>query len=370
MQKLIKNTNLHSQSVQGLTDKFYDSWKAYKEAKKLNPNAKPPKRRKKYFCLIYKESAIKIKDNKLILSNGKNNKPLVFNNWKYDKPKYVEISYNNGYKMSCTYSLEEVVLVSGEIASIDLGAIHIASIYTGDSEAFRKPIAFNCGLETQANGQLLGNCPTNELQSLVGDKVLLYSGKEIRSKQRYSNKIKADFSAKLSKLKKHSRKYKKLNKKKRKILNKIKNQIRDIEHKQTTHLVETLDNLSVATVVIGDLRNVRKSAPKTSLKHKKSSTQQVNQMPTGKTRVYITYKAKRVGIKVVLINESYTSQTCPSCNTKNKVSNREYVCSCGFKYHRDGVGAINIYRKYIKKYQGYVPVVGAMTPPIGKRYKA
>ncbi len=333
MQKLIKNTNLHSQSVQGLTDKFYDSWKAYKEAKKLNPNAKPPKRRKKYFCLIYKESAIKIKDNKLILSNGKKNKPLVFNNWKYDKPKYIEISYNNGYKMSCTYSLEEVALVSGEIASIDLGAIHIASIYTDD-------------------------------------KVLLYSGKEIRSKQRYSNKIKTDFSAKLSKLKKHSRKYKKLNKKKRKILNKIKNQIKDIEHKQTTHLVETLDNLSVATVVIGDLRNVRKSAPKTSLKHRKSLTQQVNQMPTGKIRAYITYKAKRVGMKVVLINESYTSQTCPSCNTKNKVSNREYVCSCGFKYHRDGVGAINIYRKYIKKYQGYVPVVGAMTPPIGKRYKA
>ena len=178
MQKLIKNTNLHSQSVQGLTDKFYDSWKAYKEAKKLNPNAKPPKRRKKYFCLIYKESAIKIKDNKLILSNGKNNKPLVFNNWKYDKPKYVEISYNNGYKMSCTYSLEEVVLVSGETSSIDLGAIHIASIYTGDSEVFRQPIVFNCGLETRANGQLLSNCQTNELKSLVGDKVLLYSGKE------------------------------------------------------------------------------------------------------------------------------------------------------------------------------------------------
>ena len=38
-----------------------------------------------------------------------------------------------------------------------------------DSEVFRKPIAFSCGLETQANGQLLGNCQTNELQSLVGD---------------------------------------------------------------------------------------------------------------------------------------------------------------------------------------------------------
>jgi len=34
---------------------------------------------------------------------------------------------------------------------------------------FRKPIVFSCGLETQANGQLLSNYPTNELQSLVGD---------------------------------------------------------------------------------------------------------------------------------------------------------------------------------------------------------
>jgi len=42
---------------------------------------------------------------------------------------------------------------------------------------FRKPIAFSCGLETQANRQLLSNCPTNELQSLVGD--LNYSVKGV-----------------------------------------------------------------------------------------------------------------------------------------------------------------------------------------------
>ena len=42
-------------------------------------------------------------------------------------------------------------------------------IFDVDSEVFRKPIAFSCGLETQANGQLLSNCQTNELQSLVGD---------------------------------------------------------------------------------------------------------------------------------------------------------------------------------------------------------
>ena len=43
----------------------------------------------------------------------------------------------------------------------------------GDSEVFRKPIVFNGGLETQANRQLLGNCQTNELQSLVDDENFL-----------------------------------------------------------------------------------------------------------------------------------------------------------------------------------------------------
>ena len=49
-----------------------------------------------------------------------------------------------------------------------------------------------------------------------------------------------------------------------------------------------------------------------------------------------------LGIKVVKINEAYTSQTCPKCGSRKKPNNRNYTCKCGFKYHRDGVGAINI----------------------------
>ena len=334
IQKLIKNNNLHSQTVQGLTDKFYTAWDAYKEAKKINPNAKPPKNRKKHFCIIYKESAIKLKGKCLTISNGNHNEKLIFNNWKHDKPKYIEISYNDGYKMSCTYSIPDVKPMIGYIAGIDLGAIQLASIYTQD-------------------------------------RVLLYSGKLIRAKQRYANKTKAEFSSMMDKLKKNSRKWRKLNKKKNKLLNKLKRQIKDIEHKQTTHLVETLHKSSVATVVIGDIRNVRKASPKTGKINKKASTQQVNQMPTGFIRRLITYKANRLGMEVKLINEAYTSQTCPNCEVKNKVTNRNYVCSvCGFSYHRDGVGAFNIYKKYVKKYKGCVPVVGVMTPPIGHRYIA
>ena len=45
---------------------------------------------------------------------------------------------------------------------------------------------------------------------------------------------------------------------------------------------------------------------------------------------------------------------------------RNYICKCGFRYHRDGVGAINILRKY----QGLLeqPVVAAMAPPSYIRY--
>lgn len=74
------------------------------------------------------------------------------------------------------------------------------------------------------------------------------------------------------------------------------------------------------------------------------------------------------GIKVRQIDEAYTSQTCPKCGNRNKVNNRNYNCSCGFSYHRDGIGAINIRQKYLGHLG--VPVVADMAPPLGFRLEA
>jgi putative transposase len=57
---------------------------------------------------------------------------------------------------------------------------------------------------------------------------------------------------------------------------------------------------------------------------------------------YIEYKANLVGIKVEYVNPKYTSQTCPMCEVRNKAKDRTYKCGCGFKQHRDLVGAMNI----------------------------
>ncbi|HXG94810.1 MAG TPA: zinc ribbon domain-containing protein [Blastocatellia bacterium] len=60
-----------------------------------------------------------------------------------------------------------------------------------------------------------------------------------------------------------------------------------------------------------------------------------------------------------------TTQICPACGNRKKPKGRQYVCACGFRYHRDGVGSLNIRSKYL----GRGPVVGRMARPVGIRYQ-
>jgi IS605 OrfB family transposase len=60
---------------------------------------------------------------------------------------------------------------------------------------------------------------------------------------------------------------------------------------------------------------------------------------------FIEYKAYELGIKVNIVDPKYTSQECPNCSSKNKVNSRNYKCSCGYKTHRDRLGALNIAKK-------------------------
>ena len=56
MQKLIRNNNLHSQTVQGITNIFYDNIDSWCKVRNSNPNAKLPKKRHWSFVLPYKSS--------------------------------------------------------------------------------------------------------------------------------------------------------------------------------------------------------------------------------------------------------------------------------------------------------------------------
>jgi len=204
MMRLIRCLNLHSQTVQAIVDTFYESLGSWRARRKTNPDSRPPRRRRWYHAIPFKESAISLKNGILRLSTGKGNEPVALP-WKYAKPKFREISFNGKeYVLNATYAVEAQNQAAGnDTAGIDLGEIHIAAVATGQG-------------------------------------VFIANGRELRSKRRYQNKVKARFQRKMDKRKRGSRRWKRLNKAKKKTLAKLNNQINDILHKQTTKVVEAL----------------------------------------------------------------------------------------------------------------------------------
>jgi len=121
----------------------------------------------------------------------------------------------------------------------------------------------------------------------------------------------------------------------------------------------------VQTVVIGDVRDLRKNVDVGS-----KGNQKIHQWSAGSVRHMLTYKAEWLGMIVELQDEHSTSKTCPVCEHKRKTSpsGRVFTCTkkeCKWQYHRDGVGAINIRRKYL----GLGPVIGDMAPPTGMGFR-
>jgi putative transposase len=160
--------------------------------------------------------------------------------------------------------------------------------------------------------------------------------------------------------KKGSKRRKKLIASKRKQLTNLNHQIKDITHKLTTTFITVLHEAGARKLVIGDLRDVRQNNDKGKL-----ANQKIHQMLSGQTRFQLEYKATLRGMETDLQNEAYTSQECPACKKRNKLKGRVYRCSCGFRYHRDGVGSWNIRSKYL----GLGQVFGVMASPTGIRYK-
>jgi IS605 OrfB family transposase len=78
----------------------------------------------------------------------------------------------------------------------------------------------------------------------------------------------------------------------------------------------------------------------------------------GQLRDFITYKAKLVGIPVLLVNPAYTSQKCSKCGhtcKENRLTQSEFVCiQCGYSANADYNASVNISRAEINQ-----PIVDA-----------
>jgi len=330
LMRLYTSHKLHAHTADACVQAFFAALNSWRERRKSDPDARPPHKCKWYFRIEYKRTAMHHQNGTLTLSNGKGNVPLVLS-WPWETPKTVVIHWTGTqYEAIATYLQERpAALPHGELAAgIDLGEIHMAVSYDGTKSHI-------------LNGRLL------------------------RSKVQYRNKLQAKLNSRIDRrMKKGSKQRKRLIRSKKKQLKKIEHQIRDIEHQQTTKLITTLLQAGVRTVVIGDVRDIRQDLDVGS-----KTNQKLHQWSAGSVRHKLTYKAEWRGMEVALQEESYTSRTCPMCGhrRKSKVSGRMFRCTnkrCGFSFHRDAVGAVNIRQKYL----GCGPVVGPMARPIGLRY--
>ena len=141
---------------------------------------------------------------------------------------------------------------------------------------------------------------------------------------------------------KHRSLRRKLGKLKKQVaINKLNNReqrwMQDQDHKVSRQLVNFAQSNNISTIRLEKLSGIRQTA-RTSRKNEKN----LHTWSFYRLAQFIEYKAVLEGIKVEYVDPRYTSQTCPACGMRNKANDRKYKCACGFKGHRDIIGAKNI----------------------------
>lgn len=347
-----KDFPLHSQSQQAAYQQFMTArdsfFKNHKKLKKQGKSQKlkelnPPYKTKKYNKVCYKKQAFSFKEDDkgtyLRISNGRKGKALKLYKYNLDKlPQYGELIFNHNkrkYELHLTVKVEmdKYNHRDNNTLAIDLGVIHPMVCYEDKN-----------------------------------NKSIIFNGGELNSKLQYRNKKLTEFQEKMSRCKKYSNRYRKLKHAKDRVLGNLKNQIEDILHKQLSYLISYCLQNEISTIVVGDVDGIRENVNF----HQKVG-QKIHQWVYGKIYNMLEQKCDYVNINLVKQEESYTSQSCPNCGHKYKPNDRNYNCSnCSYSFHRDSIGSINIYRKFLgedlSKGTEIIPL-DKINRPKGVRYK-
>ena len=298
---------------------FFQALASYFEAKDAMQaagveNFRPPYQEKRYYKACWTNTTIKVRNDHLELQTPRGQKPIRVA-WPYDViPVSCEIIWEDGQHVLCaTYKDEDAqkLIRTGEpkgdkVAAVDIGEIYLASMTDGE-------------------------------------KSTLFSGRQLQHLRQKQQREKTWFDSRIDRKEKRSRRWCKLVKAKKRRLGKIRRQIDDLLHKLTTRLVEEAYDWGCAKIVIGDVTGIR-----AHIAYGQEMNQRLHIWAFRQFYEKVEYKARRYGMKVELIEEAYTSQTCPSCGSRNKSKKRKFSCTaCGYKAHRDIVGATNILRKHL-----------------------
>ena len=114
----------------------------------------------------------------------------------------------------------------------------------------------------------------------------------------------------------------------------------DVNHVVSKRLVSAMP--TGTTIVLEDLTHIRDRAKGKG----KRQRRQMASWSFADLQAKITYKAQTRGIRVLLVDPAYTSQTCPRCghvDSENRKTQSLFSCvSCGYQSNADRVAALTL----------------------------
>ena len=288
--------NLHSQTLQAITETHAKSRKQFKKAK-LNWRTNNPKAKRKSLGWIpFKKTAI----------------------------KYMGIKKADKKTLKSTIQFS---LAKGKKLTIDMWDSYNLALYTINT----------CELVQDSRGLWYACITVKEYPKVVcgtGQTGIDLGCKEAATTSDgdiLATKLTHKYAAKLSTAGRANNK-----KRARAIHAKIKNTRQDLIHKFTSKLVS-----SNKIIIIGKLQ----STSFTSSKLAKS----VYDAGWFEIKRQLTYKCKHAGCHYIEVNESYTTQTCSCCGSRQNspkgrigLGMREWFCECGVTHDRDINAAKNL----------------------------
>ena len=301
---------LHSQTIQAIIEKFCATINGVRTKRKHgDKQARYPWRFRRYFNPIFKGQAITREGASLFLPLGRGRDPI-----RVHLPKAMpsgtmvqaELGYGEIYLTVTREIPESISASSGKTGGLDVGVIHLGMVSDGHE-------------------------------------ALAISGRGLRSVKQGRAKAQAKLQKKRARTKPGSRRRKRLNRARHRNSQKVERVTRNALHHAANLIVTFCLAYGITILYTGDLGTLNHKK-----RHRRSrrTNQAVGSLEFGRFEQYLEYKLRRHGISLVKISEAYTSQTCPHCGHLTKVAGRTYHCrACGYRAHRDGVGAVNILNK-------------------------
>jgi putative transposase len=340
-------TTLQAHSRDAAQQGLYTACKTAKVCQAAGLDTKYLYHRKRWRTTIWKASGIRLEDRALRLARARGLTPVMVPL----PPQLVSLSlaaYREArlvWDRAAQHYAWQLVVDDGvppapappgdQTAAIDLGEIH--------------PAAVTDGTET-----------------------VIFTCRALRSNQQDTAKRVGELKAKQDRKHQGSRRWKRLQRRTTRFRAQQRRRARDLEHQVSRAVVDWATERQIHTLVIGDVPDVADGK-----RLNRKSQQKIGVWSHGHQRQYITYEAEAAGITVVLVDEAYTSQTCPgtlpdgtACLHCYKPTGRVYRCpACGLTAHRDGLGAANLLSQHYTGEPGHVRPARETyrSPVVGKR---